>query len=76
MVKPIKHELRIYAEGGGNDSSQLKTDMREAFSRFFENSGLKNRKPRVIPCGSRMNAYKDFCTALAQGYNALLLVDS
>ncbi len=76
MVKPIQSEVRVYAEGGGNDCNQLRTDMREAFSKFFENAGLKDRKPRLIPCGSRENAFNDFCMALAQGKNALLLVDS
>ena len=78
VVKRIQPEVRVwvYAEGGGNDCNQLKADMREAFSRFFENAGLKDNRPRLIPCGSRENAFHDFCTAIAQGKNALLLVDS
>ena len=76
MVKRIQNEVRVYAEGGGNDCHQLRTDMRESFSKFFEKAGLKDQRPRLIPCGSRENAFNDFCTALGQGKNALLLVDS
>lgn len=32
--------------------------------------------PRIIACGSRKNAYDDFCIAVKNGENALLLVDS
>ena len=32
--------------------------------------------PRIVACGGRRQAYEDFCTALAQGRRAILLVDS
>lgn len=75
MVK-LKNDMRIYVEGGGFEFSELDTELRQAFSTFFEKAGLSNRKPRVIPCGSRENAFRDFKLALAEGRNALLLVDS
>lgn len=70
--------IRIYVEGGG-DSNALKTRCREGFQRFFEKAGLKGRMPRVIACGTRRNAYDDFCTALKQADPnefIVLLVDS
>lgn len=75
VVKHKKNDVLVYAEGGG-DSDQLKSDMRKAFSEFFDKTDLKTRKPRVIACGSRENTFRDFKQAIAQGYNALLLVDS
>jgi hypothetical protein len=32
--------------------------------------------PRIVACGSRKNAYDSFCTAIEQGEEAYLLVDS
>ena len=75
MVKRGKHEVLVYAEGGG-DSDELKSQMRQAFSEFFDKTHLKTCKPRVIACGSRSNAFNDFRIAIGQGRNALLLVDS
>jgi hypothetical protein len=53
----------------------LKTACREGFTTFITKAGVQNR-PRVVACGSRLDAYKSFCTALANGEAALLLVDS
>ena len=70
-----KNDVLVYAEGGG-DSDELKSQMRQAFSEFFDKTHLKTCKPRVIACGSRSNAFNDFRMAIDQGRNALLLVDS
>lgn len=67
--------VKLYVEGGG-DSSTLKVECRSGFATFLENAGLSGRKPRIVACGSRRNAYESFCTAIANGEEALLLVDS
>lgn len=73
-----KHaEFRIFVEGG--DKGQLAQKCRQGFSRFFEKSGLGERKPRIVSCGTRGAAYEDFCHALSRAGEKdiyLLLVDS
>jgi hypothetical protein len=69
-------EMRLYVEGGG-ESKLLRTACRRGFSEFLSKAGLKNRMPRIVACGGRDQAYRDFCAALKQGANAvMLLVDS
>jgi hypothetical protein len=67
--------VTLYIEGGG-DAPQLKARCRKAFNKFIEKMGFKGKMPKLVACGSRRNAYEQFCTAVAQGKNALLLVDS
>lgn len=64
-------EIRLYIEGGG-EKSDTKAAIREGFSRFL-GGGI-----RVIPCGSRENAFRSFRAALRDHPLAvnLLLVDS
>lgn len=77
LVKRIKDGVYLYVEGGGSDISPMRRELREAFAEFFLKTPLGNeRRPRVVPCGSRQDAYEAFATAVAQGRNALLLVDS
>lgn len=66
--------MKLYVEGGG-DSKALRTACREAFATFITKAGLP-RRPRVVACGSRADAFDSFSTAVAQGDEALLLVDS
>ena len=66
--------VKLYVEGGG-DAAVLKTACRHGFTRFITKAGLKNR-PRVVACGSRRDAYDSFRTAIANGEDAMLLVDS
>lgn len=66
--------MRLYVEGGGN-SSTLKTACREGFTKFITAAGLIKR-PRIVACGSRSDAYNSFCTAIANDEEAMLLVDS
>jgi len=66
--------VNLYVEGGG-DSNALKTFCRQGFSSFITKAGVKNR-PRVVACGGRRDAYESFCTAIANGQQAMLLVDS
>jgi predicted ATPase len=75
MVSP-KKSLSVYVEGGGNRNPALAAKCREAFKKLFERQGLAGRLPRVIACGTRRFAYEDFCRALEQGQDCLLLVDS
>ena len=70
-------DAKIFAEGGG-DSKELISRCREGFHKLLENSGFAGRQPRIIPCGSRDNAYDNFKTAYEQGKTTYvaLLVDS
>jgi len=70
-------EFRIFVEGG--TKGILGDRCRRGFARFFEKSGLGQRKPKIVACGPRQAAYDDFCYALSKaGDNDvyLLLVDS
>lgn len=72
-------KVKIYVEGGGNHCRELSRECRRGFSRFFENAGFRGCMPKVIACGSRSQAYDDFCTALKSarpGEFIVLLVDS
>ena len=66
--------MKVYVEGGG-DTAALKAACREGFSTFITKAGIQKR-PRVVACGSRRDAYESYCTAVANGDEAVLLVDS
>lgn len=66
--------VKLFVEGGG-DSAALRVACREGFTAFITKAGIKNR-PRVVACGGRNDAYESYCTAIGQGEQALLLVDS
>lgn len=66
--------VKLYVEGGG-DAAALKTACRQGFTTFITKAGITKR-PRVVACGGRGDAYDSFCTAIANGEDALLLVDS
>jgi hypothetical protein len=74
-------EIRIYAEGGGNDNPSRRT-FRTGLNQFLQPICQLARAERirwqVIPCGSRGVAFRDFKTALRTHPDALnvLLVDS
>lgn len=63
--------IKIYVEGGGGHEAEL----RRGFQKFIANAGLRG-KIRVVACGSRGEAYNDYCKAIKLGERALLLVDS
>ena len=68
--------VKLYVEGGGNTRRQ-KSELRKAFARYIEKAGLRGNMPRVIPCGGRDSAYRDFTTCHSEGVaTAVLLVDS
>lgn len=69
--------IKIYVEGGSK--GKLFRECKEGFGRFLERAGLIGKMPKIIPCGSRNDTYKDFCIALKNsqpGDLPLLLVDS
>ncbi len=66
--------VKLYVEGGG-DSAALKTACRQGFTQFITEAGIGHR-PRVVACGSRKDAYDSYYTAIANGEDAVLLVDS
>ena len=69
--------VKLYVEGGG-DSESLHRSCREGFRGFLEKAGFNDcaRKPRIVACGGRQNAYDRFNTACVAGETALLLIDS
>lgn len=81
MVAPPKKkspEKKLFVEGGG-DNDALKTQCRRGFGKLLEKVGLQGRKPRIVPCGGRNNAFDQFCTALARARPDdvfILLVDA
>lgn len=66
--------MKLYVEGGG-DTAALRAACREGFTNFITEAGIKKR-PRVVACGGRRDAYESFFTAITQGEEAMLLVDS
>jgi hypothetical protein len=75
----IKNDVFLYVEGGGSGagSASLQSEMRNAFADFFGKTALGvSRRPRVVACGGREQAFDMFSTATKAGKNALLLVDS
>lgn len=69
--------IQIYVEGGGDQRKTL-DDCRRAFGELFAKVVPMGRRPRVIACGSRISAFKDFRTAIEvnREQQVLLLVDS
>lgn len=66
--------MKLYVEGGG-DTAALKAVCRAGFSTFINKAGIIKR-PRIVACGCRQDAYDSFCTAITNGEEAMLLVDS
>lgn len=68
--------IHIYVEGGGDQRETLAA-CRAGFSELFKKVAPV-RKPKIIACGGRRQAYDKFCTALGQsgGNVCILLVDS
>lgn len=68
--------VRIYVEGGGPGPAA--EDCRKGFSAFFGKIVPPGRRPRIIACGSRSDAFDNFARAVQTHRNAvcILLVDS
>lgn len=71
--------IKICVEGGGGQD-RINTLCRRGFSEYFAKIVPENRKPRIVPSGSRRSAYEDFCTSIRTERHKydliLLLVDS
>jgi len=69
--------VRVYVEGGG-DAESTKSICREAFRSLFEKISKGGDTPSVIASGGRLKAFKNFCDALRDHEEEviLLLVDS
>ncbi|MFN5535033.1 MAG: DUF4276 family protein [Planctomyces sp.] len=70
-------KVTIYLEGGG-DSKELHTRCRESFRKLLERCAFGETMPRLVACGSRSRAYKDFCKAHRNAGSGvvLMLIDS
>jgi hypothetical protein len=66
--------VKLFVEGGG-DRKPLESECRAGFRVFITRTGMKKR-PRIVACGSRRNAYDSFCQAIQNGEEAFLLIDS
>ena len=69
--------LTIFLEGGGR-GKDLRTRCREGFHFFLGRLALHGRRPRLVACGSRADAFARFETALTTDPSGpyLLLVDT
>lgn len=68
--------VTVYVEGGG-DSAELKGQCRRGFRELLANAGFGGRLPRVVACGPRNRAFRNFERALRNGDgHPILLVDS
>ena len=67
--------ISLYVEGGG-DAKRLKAACRRSFGKFIQRTGISAATSKIEACGSRGNAYNDFRRAVADGENAMLLVDA
>jgi len=65
--------LVIYAEGG--DKGMLAAEARQAFSKFLHRC-FASVRPKVIFCGGRDQAFRQYDLAKKAGEDCLLLVDS
>ena len=67
--------VKVYVEGAGY--SALDAKCREGFRNLLTKAGFSGRLPRVVPCGSRNDAFDKFKSALRrQDEYPILLVDS
>ena len=66
----------VHVEGGG-DSAALRAQCRKGFRELLVRAGFGGRLPRVVPCGPRDRAFRDFQEDLRNGDGyPILLVDS
>ena len=67
----------MYVEGGGSQDRTLRA-CKNAFGAFFQKLLGGSPKPKVVACGARDDAYRDFCLSRRTDPDtfAILLVDS
>lgn len=68
--------LKIFVEGAGKQNKKLASECRQAFAQLLEKLGVPHRQFKIIPCGARTVAFKEFCIAMGKGEHAMLLIDS
>ena len=69
-------KVALYVEGGGH-RTVLKSQLRKGFQDLLVKAGFAGRLPKVVACGPRDRAYRNFRTALREGDGyPILLVDS
>lgn len=67
--------VTLFVEGGG-DQNELGAKCRRGSRSFLEKAGQAGNMPRILPCGSRNNAFARYCEAVLKRQKALLPVDS
>lgn len=69
--------IRVYVEGGG-DVRASQSDIKKGFANLFRRACPDLPAPKVIACGGRSEAFRDFEIAIAEHADelCLLLVDS
>ena len=70
--------MKVYVEGGGRGKA-LRSQCQEGFSEFFARAGLQGRRPKIVACGGRGDAFRDFSIACRNARKSsvpILLVDS
>ncbi|MGA7342327.1 MAG: DUF4276 family protein, partial [Terracidiphilus sp.] len=70
--------VRIYVEGGGDNKDTLKR-CNEGFALYCGKLAPESRRPRIVACGGRRQAYDRFHTAIGtceKGDVCALLVDA
>ncbi len=71
-------KVLLFVEGGGEKNS-VRIECRRGFRKLFERAGFAGRMPKIIPCGSRNEVFKDFktmCQSAGDGEYPMMLVDS
>jgi hypothetical protein len=58
--------LRVYVEGGGNNKDTLKR-CNEGFASYCQKLVPDKRRPGIVACGSRRQAFDRFSTAVQNG---------
>ena len=69
----MRQMLRIFVEGGGEAATE---NCKTAFESFLRKAGFAGRMPKVRACRDRTRARNCYESAIKQGLEAILLVDS
>jgi hypothetical protein len=71
--------VRIYVEGGGDHNEDTIKRCKEGFARYCEKLAPPNRRPSIVACGGRQQAFDRFKTAVQDSRAdeiCVLLVDA
>lgn len=70
--------VRIYVEGGGDNKDTIKR-CKEGFASYCQKLAAPNRRPSIVACGGRQQAFDRFSTAVLDsraGETCVLMVDA